>query len=251
MKIFLAALEGCIQYFDNRDLCPYVLASFNQMRKGFMERIAGRYKEFMLDSGAFSFIQNKKSLQDLGSYIRAYIDFINKHDVQLFFELDIDKLIPLSEVETIRALIEKETGKKTIPVWHHNRGRQYWIDSCKSYPYVAIGGIANKSLVRGADGALVWMAAEAHRRKAKMHALGYTPKNTMPFFNFDSTDSSSWVHAARSGIVYTWDGTRLRQDIARKHGKRGRNHIDLLRQAMTAWTSYVKYVDGKFSGFVS
>ncbi len=62
-----------------------------------------------------------------------------------FFELDIDRIVGLEKVEEFRRRIESKTGKQSIPVWHSNRGWQYFVNMCKEYNYVSIGGIAKRT----------------------------------------------------------------------------------------------------------
>ena len=40
----------------------------------------------------------------------------------------------------MRKRLEAETKKKCIPVWHRSRGKENFIELCKQYDYVAIGG---------------------------------------------------------------------------------------------------------------
>lgn len=101
---------------------------------------------FLLDSGAFTFMNNSKTAVDFNEYLTTYIDFINKHDIKYFFELDIDAVVGLEEVEKLRKRLEAETGKKCIPVWHKSRGKEKFIEMCKEYDYVAIGGIVTKEI---------------------------------------------------------------------------------------------------------
>lgn len=48
----------------------------------------------------------------------------------------------------MRAMLEKGTGKKCIPVWHKSRGLEEWRKLTKEYDYVAIGGIVTKEIKR-------------------------------------------------------------------------------------------------------
>ena len=97
---------------------------------------------FILDSGAFSFFSCKQKV-DFDEYITQYINFINEHDIKLFFELDIDRIIGYDRVKEIRRRLEKETGKCPIPVWHRHLGKEEFLRMCDEYNYVAIGGIVS------------------------------------------------------------------------------------------------------------
>lgn len=47
---------------------------------------------------------------DWDAYVSGYADFINRFDVKLFFELDIDNVVGLAEVERLRHKLEKDDG---------------------------------------------------------------------------------------------------------------------------------------------
>ena len=54
-------------------------------------------KMFLLDSGAFTFMNSNKKNEDIKSYLDSYIDFINKYDIKYFFELDLIQLVGLKK----------------------------------------------------------------------------------------------------------------------------------------------------------
>src|SRR5690606_14097818 len=125
-----------IYYWAERGIyIPYVLESFFNVKPWVMDYIKN-CKMFLLDSGAFSFMTRSNLRPDFDEYLKKYINFINKYNVQYFFELDIDSVVGLKKVEEYREILERETGKKCIPVWHKSRGKQYFIDMCKEYDYV-------------------------------------------------------------------------------------------------------------------
>lgn len=102
----------------------YVLESFFYIRPWQIEEIP-KWKMFLLDSGAFTFmhgIEASSKPVDWDGYLSRYIDFINRNDVQHFFELDVDSIVGYDAVKRMRARLEAETGKQSIPVWHRSRG---------------------------------------------------------------------------------------------------------------------------------
>jgi hypothetical protein len=151
MKVYLVGLPQIKCYNEGLEqtVSYNLLEAFPTMTPWLCSLIKSKpIKSFMLDSGAFSFLnQTKKNIGGLSTYIDNYISFINNNKIDLFFEMDIDGVIPLKEIETIREKIEGGTYKKCIPVWHKSRGIQYFKDMCDQYNYVAIGGlIKEKSL---------------------------------------------------------------------------------------------------------
>ena len=57
---------------------------------------------FLLDSGAFSFMAGRKVV-NWDTYTEQYAEYINRYKIDLFFELDIDSIVGLQEVERLRA----------------------------------------------------------------------------------------------------------------------------------------------------
>lgn len=163
--------------------------------------------DFLLDSGAFSFRQASAKV-DWNEYTEAYIEWINRHKIEKFFEMDIDGIISLREVEVLRRKIEVGTGRQPIPVWHANRGQEYFERMCQEYPYVAIAttpfGIEGRTW-RKNPGALIRFINTAHRAGAKIHGLGYTSIEGLKKYHFDSVDSTAWLYGNRGGYLYVFD----------------------------------------------
>lgn len=233
MNVFLAGEHEvkngteCATWDDINILESFYYASQNKH----VIRLIKSAKNFLLDSGAFTFMQNSKEQVDWDKYIENFAKFINTFDVKLFFELDIDPIVGLQEVERLRHKLEELTGKKPIPVWHKNRSKQYFIDMCKEYPYVALGGIVTQEIPRKKyESAFPWFIKTAHEHGAKIHGLGYTSLRNLSKYHFDSIDSTSWLSGNRAGnififnrmtgemkSVFTGEGQRLKPRAAAKH----------------------------------
>lgn len=210
---------------------------------------------FMLDSGAFTFMKKKvdrtsatarsdKDYSDIdwSAYLSEYIETINKHDIDLFFELDIDSVTGLSHVRELRDRLGRETGKQPIPVWHKSRGKQAFLDMCDKYPYVSIGGIVAGELSTSDFKYFPWFIEQAHDRNAKIHALGYSPFRTDRHYGFDSCDSTSWLtNGSRFGYYVHFNGTTLEK--GNKQGQKGRcvDNVALSRHNLREWDRYVRY----------
>lgn len=108
-------------------------------------RLIGNFQNFLLDSGAFTFMSGA-GVVDFDKYVEGYAAFIKKWDVKNFFELDIDSVVGIKEVKRLREKLERLSGRKPIPVWHKSRGKEYFVEMYKNYPYVAIGGIVTKEI---------------------------------------------------------------------------------------------------------
>lgn len=197
IKTYLAESGGLI--FKD----AYILQSFYYVDDFTENVILPNCKDFILDSGAFTFMQNaKKTNVDWDEYVERYARFVKKHKIQKYFELDIDSIVGLEEVERLRAKLEELVGWQCIPVWHRSRGIDYFKEQCDKYSYVAVGGIAIKEIKPKEYPIFKALIKEAHKRGTKVHGLGFTQLKKLKIYKFDSVDSSSWVSGNRFGAIY-------------------------------------------------
>lgn len=182
-----------------------ILESFYYLRKNkkFLPLLP-YFGSFLLDSGAFTFMAGShKGSVDWDEYVEEYARFINKNNIELFFELDIDSIVGIKEVERLRFKLEQLTKKKPIPVWHISRKKDYFLKMCDNYPYVALGGIVTQEAPRQKyEKAFPWFISTAHRKGCKIHGLGYTTVANLSKYHFDSVDSTAWLYGNRGGYVY-------------------------------------------------
>ena len=216
-----------------------ILESFYYARdNATIERLMPYIGNFLLDSGAFTFMSNTKVERvDWDAYVEDYAKYINTHKVGLFFELDIDSIVGLPEVERLRNKLETLTGRTPIPVWHISRGKDYFTRMCERYPYVSIGGIVTQEIRRDKYETLFpWFISEAHRHGCKIHGLGYT--GDLKKYRFDSVDSTAWLYGNRGGYVYKFDaGTGRMSKFDPPKGKR----LASARAALYNFNEWVKY----------
>lgn len=250
MRIFLAGMSGGMTKEQKAEVISkyppkYILETFYKGERACLEeiKIVGN-ENFLLDSGAFSYMNGKQiSKNDMDIYVKQYIHFINQYEIKYFFEIDVDTIFGLETVESWRKQIETQTGKKCIPVWHKQRGVDYWKQMCRDYDYIAIGG-----LVLGAKKqeypSYKKLVEYAAIRGIKVHGLGFTKTKILKEYPFYSVDSSTWVagavmgkqkHLFQNGII-----TVHRIDTK---GKR-LNTNKLCAHNLTQWVLYQKYMDG-------
>lgn len=145
-------------------------------------------------------------------------------------------------MEYYRNMLEGLTGKKPIPVWHKSRGKQYFIDMCKSYPYVALGGIASKEIPRDIyEKAFPWFIKTAHQYGAKIHGLGYTSIEGIHKYHFDSVDSTAWVYGNRGGYLYRFNPSTGNFDKYKKSGRLRPREAAMFN--FREWVKFLKYAD--------
>ena len=192
---------------------PYTLESFYYCDED-TERLMPFYGDFLLDSGAFTFMQDKGNVKDWEEYIERYADFIKRNNVQKFFELDIDKVVGYEKVKQYRKRLEDLTGRQCIPVWHKSRGYAEYVRHCEEYSYVAIGGYVVKELTSKDYELFPMMIQKAHQNGAKVHCLGFTKLSCLSKYHFDSVDSTAWTTGNRFGFIYKFDGKTMRKTDA-------------------------------------
>lgn len=198
------------KYFDQPGL--YILESVLSVEKWMFKFIDKKSWNFMLDSGAFTFMAGKKNVKieaiNWNDYVDRYAEFILEHGIELFFELDIDVVVGLQQVEQLRHRLEQRTGRQAIPVWHKSRGLPYWKSLVKDYRYVAIGGIVVGEIKRNEFRFFNPMCDIAHDQQTQVHGLGFSPRG-LKNYRFDSVDSTNWTMGNRSGFVTQFTGTGM------------------------------------------
>lgn len=219
VKMYFAGIESQKRILDAVKP-PNVLFSFlgaNSVAMNYAK--SESCKSYLLDSGAFTFLYGAGKKVDFDSYVDQYIDFINENKILLFFEMDVDTIVGLPKVEAYRRRIENKTGKRPIVVFHKERGKEYFLDMCKNYPYVAIGGIAGRGNQRREYLPYFrWFIDKAHEHGAKIHGLGFTDFAHIRDLPFDSVDSTSWLCGGRYGNMYEIRDGIPRQRTLRKAG---------------------------------
>ena len=246
MKICLAGYESqlCLPSNDF-SLCNYALQSVYTVSDKTMELM--RSCSFLLiDSGAFTFMNNTKKGENVNfdEYVDRYIEFIKRWDIQYFFELDIDVVVGIQEVERLRKKLEEGTGKKCIPVWHKSRGKDYFIDMCKNYDYVAIGGIVTKEIRPTDYDYFPWFIDTAHQYGTQIHGLGLTGMKAIEKYHFDSVDSTNWVGGGRFGNIFRFNGRFVSQHTFGNGKLKDELHYkEVNTHNFVEWCKFQKYAD--------
>lgn len=237
MRIYLAGTSA----FDvPLEESKYTLESFYYFQEWQKKYIN---KDFMLDSGAFTFMSNQKQTQniDFDEYVERYAKFINENNIELFFELDIDCVVGINEVERLRNKLEKLTNKRCIPVWHKSRGFDYYKRLVQEYDYIAIGGIVTKEIKKDEFVIFSELIRIAHDNKCKVHALGFLGYLKERVYNFDSVDGTNWNLGTRLGVLFNLVGkTMYRREFK---NKRIKDPKKLTIHNFNEWCKYQKEKD--------
>lgn len=177
-------------------------------------------------------------------YIERYADFINRNKVEKFFELDVDVVVGYERVLEFRRKLEKLTNKQSIPVWHITRGKKEFDRACDEYKYVAIGGIVSGEIKKDKYFIFPKLIAEAHKKGAKIHGLGFTNLKLLPEYHWDSVDSTAWTTGNRFGFIYQFDGKTMVKTDAPKGSRIGKAREAALIN-FTEWLKFQAYADKK------
>lgn len=193
----------------------------------------------MLDSGAFTFMQDNKTHLNWDEYIERYAAFIVRNNVKKYFELDIDSVVGYEKVKEYRKKLESLTGRPCIPVWHNNRGKDEFIRMSQEYDYVALGGLVggNSEYSQKYWKFFPWFINTAHSNGARIHALGFTSLVGIEKYHFDSVDSTAWTTGNRFGFIYRFDGKTMRKVDCPK----GKRLADARRVALINYTEWIKF----------
>lgn len=253
MKVFLAATSQGMSSKDREETFKkqkplFVLETFFNGEK-LCDRalnLVGN-NNFLLDSGAFSYMNGKEiTKQELDVFVDKYISYIKSRDIKYYMEMDVDVIFGIKQVEKWRHKIEISTGKKCIPVWHLNRGIEYWKKMCSEYDYVAIGGLVT-GMKKQNYPLIKQMINYANSKGVKVHGLGFTKTKILREFKFYSVDSSSWSLSAVRGnqIHHFKDGVIEQRQIDKKDKINYKTNGSLLASHnMKEWIKYQIYMMG-------
>lgn len=243
MKIFLAGTASRRKIVEAHPPI-YLLESFYYFQD-WQKALVTKAEDFLLDSGAFTFMSSSKTHVVWENYIERYADFINRNKVEKFFELDIDSVIGYDKVLEYRKRLERLTNKPVIPVWHISRGMDEYYKMCEQYPYVALGGIVGEK--RGGTKYQKYYAAFpkliqiAHQYGCKIHGLGFTSTSLYGKIRFDSVDSTTWVVGGKYGNLAYFNGDGMRQYCPSLHGKKPKDIKQLDERNYLEWLKFQKW----------
>ena len=240
MKICLAGTSNKKFCLEEIKQIKYVLESFYYIQE-WQIPIIKNADLFLLDSGAFTFMNNFKGEVNWKDYIDKYADFIIKNNIEYFFELDIDAVVGYEKVKEYTKYLENKVGRKCIPVWHKNRGLEEWKRITKEYDYVAIGGIVIKEIKQSDYKFFKPLLDIANKNKCKVHGLGFTNLKGLKKYKFYSVDSTSWKSGGRFGQIYLFNGKSLVQKSF--NNKRITDYKEADKFNLKEWIKYQKYAD--------
>jgi len=228
----------------------YDILSGDERKQELDERTKGSLKKFknvMVDSGAFSFMSGTETRikkEDIDKFVEGYGRWLrnNKGYYDYFEEMDLDFLFPMDIIEGYRKFLEECAGKKCLPVWHINRGLDYWKQMVKDYDYVAIGGLVSGEITEMEKYA-PFLIDIAHNNNCKVHGLGYTKTRLLKFIPWDSVDSATWIYGIR-GTFFLFDGDKIVSLKLKTFNKSSKIHyIKFAEINAQSWCAYAKFIE--------
>lgn len=246
MKTFLAGSEQranrMLQIARDCYNGANVLQSFFYVNEVTEKFVLPESADFMLDSGAFTFMSKTSRVPDWEEYTERFADWVISHNITKFFEMDIDALVGYDYVLKLRDKLEKRVGRQCIPVWHLSRGYYEFIKICESHPYVAIGGIVTREIPPEKYCLFPKLISEAHKRGTKIHGLGFTRLTQLHKYHFDSVDSTAWVAGCKYGQIYQFTGEKLIKEKV-PAGYRLRDSNTVAVHNFNEWKKYCEWAE--------
>lgn len=244
MRVFLSG-DGHRPFLKHEFYNFYRLHSYEYLRKSGRNEVPliPRYKDFICDSGIFSFLNGKNAKNvDWEEYMYKYSDFIRENKIKNYVEIDVDKMIGLDEVEKLRIKLNKRVGWDCMPVWHINRGYDKWLEICKDYEYICFGAFLTDGLERKKFHMIEQFLKDAKKNNCNVHGLGFTNFEWLHKLKFYSVDSSSWTIGNRFGSICQFQGNRVK-NLQRPSGTRISNGHNLSWHNFNEWMKFVKYAE--------
>lgn len=248
MKICLAGTYVLDQKPEVISESKYLLESFCSLQDWQIPQLK-KAELFLLDSGAFTFLNNAKKGKniDWNEYVDRYAQFIIKHNIKHFFELDIDGVVGYENVKELTKRLESQTQRQCIPVWHKKRGMEEWKRIIKEYNYVAIGGIVTKEIKHNEYPNFIPLLKMARKNNCKVHGLGFTRTKELKYYPFYSVDSTSWTGVNRFN---SYDKYIPEQGCMIRLPKNGRRikiekRTDAFVYSFREWVRFQEYAERK------
>lgn len=208
---------------------PALLVSFYYLEPFLKARSAYVYRDWALDSGAFSAMNSGKVI-DLEAYVvKAKELLATDPKLTEVFALDVigDWRASVRNAERMWA-----EGIPAIPTFHGGSPWDVLVGLARDYPKVALGGVAlhkagEKERFAGQCFARVW--------PKKLHGFGYGAERYLVKFPFHSVDATSWeVGACKFGNWRSFGKMSVRGSAQNLRAE-VEHYLRMEREARTRW----------------
>lgn len=243
MKVFLAGTTTLKKHLDVIKKSNYFLESYFSIKEWQLDYLL-HAKDFILDSGAFTFMGSKKDI-NFKKYAREYGKFVSAYNIENFIELDIESVVGWEEYLKINDILQENAGKKAIPVFHKERGKEWFLRACKDYSYIAYGGIAvdRKTMKKREFEVIPWFIKKAHENDCAIHGLGFTSTSMFDSIRFDTIDSTTWTMGGRMGNLCYFENGKMKQWYPSKNGMKPKNIEEITVYNYLQWCKFQRYAE--------
>lgn len=219
------------------DQAPALLVSYFYLENFLKFQSEYCYRDWALDSGAFSAFNSGKTI-DLRQYIEKCQELLSKDKtLSEVFSLDVigDEKGSIKNCEAMW-----KAGVPAIPTYHFGEPIAALDYLAKSYPKIALGGVARKKI-----GFKLQFARACFARvwPKKIHGFGYGSEQYVKALPFHSTDATSWElrpcgfgsWAAFGKMSVRGSNQNLRAEVE--------FYLKLERYAQSYWAKEMKLLD--------
>lgn len=222
------------------DLRPALLVSFHYLRLFERNRSHYHFRDWVMDSGAFSAHMSGVSI-DLAQYTETCRKYLAEDpSCTEVFALDVigDSAASLKNAEAMW-----KAGVPAIPTYHHGEPESALLEMSRQYPKIALGGVARKRLKEKN----AWAQQCFARVWPKpLHGFGFGAPESILTMPFHSVDASNWeMGPSVFGQWRSYGGAmsvrakniRLRREVE--------HYLDIERRARVRWAgelAKLKYV---------
>lgn len=193
--------------------------------------------DFMLDSGAYTFITGKESPDILDDYMSKYVDFLkrNRHRYHMYVEMDLPKVVGPEKYANL-LLTFKAANLHPMRVWHPSTPESF-EELCWNNDYV---GISYKDIKDPA-----WLEKKllvANKLGCKIHLFGYTSLDGLSRIRHIpsaySCDSTSWLSGVQYGRIQIYLKNSKILKTLPKDGIKNKSNEELLFLNVDAWAQW-------------
>jgi len=165
---------------------PALLVSYAYLQPFLKNRHRYRYRDWVMDSGAFSAANSGKVI-NLADYIEVCHHLMDTDPTLVeIFALDV---IGDPQASARNCAAMWEAGIPAIPCFHYGEPESVLLELAATYPKIAIGGVAYK---RG-TAKLRWAEQVFARvRPKRVHGFAFASEQAILGLPFHSVDASSW-----------------------------------------------------------
>lgn len=226
---------------------PGLLVSFVYLKAFDSNRAKFHFRDWVMDSGAFS-AHNSGKVIDLVEFTELAKERLAT-DPQLteVFSLDVIGDWRASEANTKKMWA---MGVPAIPTWHKGEPWDLLVAMARDYPKIALGGLvglrttAKKELI-GQAFARVWKEVGP----TKIHGLGVGSEEIILAFPFHSVDATNWeMGPCAFGRWASFGGQNLQ--IRGKHNLRAEveHYLRIEARARDRWKREMSKIEAAASG---